>query len=66
MFICPITIMESEKRVTLFRDHHLSVLNLPKRTNYIKAKNEGFGGTAFFHSVWVCKLPDYQDRILYV
>jgi hypothetical protein len=66
MFICPITIMESEKRVTLFRDHHLSVLNLPKRTNYINSKNEGLGGTAFFHSVWVCNLPDYQDRILYV
>ena len=38
IFICPVTVIETHKRFTLFREHKLSVLNLPNRTNYMSEK----------------------------
>jgi len=66
MFICPLTIMETRKRWTLFREHHLSVLNLPNRTNYVGAKTATDGvKKVFFHSVWVLGRVGPPDAILY-
>ena len=61
IFICPITIQETRKRFTLFREHELTILNLPNRTNYMGSK----GNKVFFHSVWVLKHPEYKNNILY-
>ena len=61
LFICPVTIIETRKRFTLFRDHKLSILNLPNRTNYDNTK----GRKVFFHSVWILKHPDFPNTILY-
>lgn len=63
LFICPITIMETRTRFNLFREHELSVLNLPNRVNYL-GKGDG-KNKVFFHSVWVMKHPDYKNQILY-
>ena len=66
MFICPVTILETATRFALFRDHYLSVLNLPNRTNYVggKTKKDGTAGV-FFHSVWILKHPEHVSTILY-
>jgi hypothetical protein len=66
MFICPVTILETATRFALFRDHYLSVLNLPNRTNYkgSKTKKDGNNGV-FFHSVWVLKHPEHVNTILF-
>ena len=61
IFICPIDIQETNKRFTLFREHELTILNLPNRTNYVGSK----GNKVFFHSVWVLKHPEYKNDILY-
>ena len=61
IFICPVTIIETHKRFTLFREHKLSVLNLPNRTNYVSGK----GNKVFFHSVWILKHPKYESNILF-
>jgi hypothetical protein len=63
LFICPVTVLETRTRFSLFRDNHLSILNLPNRVNYLgkeESKNK-----VWFQSVWVMKHPEYQDRILY-
>ena len=61
IFICPVTIIETQKRFALFREHQLTILNLPNRTNYMGSK----GNKVFFHSVWVLKHPEYKNSILY-
>jgi hypothetical protein len=61
MFICPVTVIETRKRYDLFKEHELSVLNLPNRTNYISGK----GKKVWFHSVWIMKHDDYKNRILF-
>ena len=57
IFICPVTIIETQKRFALFREHNLNVLNLPNRTNYMSKT----GNKVWFHSVWVLKHPEYTD-----
>lgn len=66
LFICPITIAETNKRFKMFRDNHLSIINLPNRTNYLSKGEKGDVRKVFFHSVWVLKCEQHQDRILYV
>lgn len=61
LFICPITIMETYTRFNLFREHELSVLNLPRRTNYTTTP----GAKCWFHSIWVMKHPEHKNQILY-
>lgn len=61
LFICPITIMETQKRFNLFRDYELSVLNLPNRINYVGK----LGAKCWFHSIWVLRHPDHKNKILY-
>ena len=61
IFICPVTIIETQKRFALFREHQLTILNLPNRTNYMGSK----GNKVFFHSVWVLKHPEYKNNILF-
>lgn len=66
MFICPLTIMETRKRWTLFQEHGLSVLNLPNRTNYVGGKTTQEGvKKVFFHSVWVLGGLEARNQILY-
>lgn len=67
MFICPLSILETAKRIKLFRENHLSVLNLNNRTNYIGKKSAADGiKKVFFHSIWIMNHSDYKDKILYV
>ena len=61
IFICPVTIIETQKRFALFREHNLNVLNLPNRTNYMSKT----GNKVWFHSVWVLKHPEYKNNILF-
>jgi hypothetical protein len=61
LFICPITIMETQTRFNLFKEHELSVLNLPNRTNYVSGK----GKKVWFHSVWIVKHPEFKNQVLY-
>ena len=61
IFICPVTIIETQKRFALFREHNLNVLNLPNRTNYMRKT----GNKVWFHSVWVLKHPEYKNNILF-
>jgi len=61
MFICPITIMETNKRYNLFKEYGLSIVNLPNRTNYIAKE----GKKVWFHSIWVMRHPNYKNEILF-
>jgi hypothetical protein len=66
MFICPVTIIETATRFQLFREHNLSILNLPNRTNYLGQKTRGDGAKAvFFHSIWILRHPLLANDILY-
>lgn len=64
LFICPVTILETRTRFNLFREHQLSVLNLPNRVNYDGGK-ETEKKKVWFHSVWIMKHPDFKNLILY-
>lgn len=59
LFICPITILETQKRSQMFYDNKLSIINLSNRTNYLGKS----GNKVFFHSIWV--LNDGQSKIYY-
>jgi hypothetical protein len=65
-FIAPTAVMETRKRFELFRQHHLSVLNLPNRTNYVGQKTAADGvKKVFFHSIWTIGHTEHKDKILY-
>jgi hypothetical protein len=59
LFICPLTIIETQTRSSLFYEHQLSIINLNKRVNYLTDRK----GSAFFHSIWV--LNDGKSKIYY-
>jgi hypothetical protein len=65
IFICPITIMETQTRFDLFKEHELSVLNLPNRVNYVgKAAAKGKNKVCF-HSIWIVGFTEHKNKIMY-
>lgn len=60
LFICPVTILEINKRFNLYKEHELSILNLPNRVDYTN-----IAAKVWFHSIWTLKHPDYKNQILY-
>jgi predicted RNA methylase len=60
LFICPVDIVSTPARYNLFKEHHLSIINVPWRTQYTAQNNISF------QSQWVLGFhPEYKDRLFF-
>lgn len=59
LFLCPLTVLETKTRYELVKEYGLNLLNLPSRTNYVADKK------VWFHSVWIVRHPEYQNKMLF-
>jgi len=59
MFICPITILETKNRSSLYYQNKLSIINLSNRIGYVGTYDK----KPFFHSIWT--LNDGLSKIHY-
>lgn len=57
--LVPLTILETQTRARMFREHKMSIINFDRRVNYLKPSIQKT--SAFFPSVWV--VNDGKSRI---
>lgn len=63
LLLCPITILESKKRLKLYKENGVSFFMPPNRVNFISSYEEDKDkkSSAPFFSIWVGKLPNYKS-----
>jgi hypothetical protein len=65
LLLCPMTLLETEKRYNLIKEHGLSIILLPKRVNYLRGDKEKMGGAWFASSWFMGNHPEFKNQILF-
>ena len=65
LMICPMTLLESEKRSNLIKENGLSIILIPKRVNYLRGADNEMGKTWFASSWFLGNSPDFKNQILF-
>lgn len=62
LLLCPITVLESNKRLKMYKENGVTFFMPPKRVNFISSYEEHKGkkSSAPFFSVWVGLIPNYK------
>ena len=65
LLLCPMTLLETEKRYNLIKENGLSIILIPKRVNYVRGADIEMGKAWFSSSWFLGNSPDFNNQILF-
>ena len=65
LLLCPMTLLETEKRYNLIKENGLSIILIPKRVNYVRGADIEMGKAWFSSSWFLGNSRDFKNQILF-
>jgi len=65
LMLCPMTLLETEKRYNLIKENGLSAILIPKRINYLRGADKEMGKTWFASTWFLGNHPEFKNQILF-
>ena len=65
LMICPMALMETEKRYNLIKENGLSIILIPKRVNYLRGADNEMGKVWSASSWFLGNSPEFKHQILF-
>ena len=65
LMLCPMTLLETEKRYNLIKENGLSIILIPKRVNYVRGAENELGKVWFASSWFLGNHPEFKNQILF-
>jgi hypothetical protein len=65
LMLCPMDLLETEKRYNLIKQNGLSIILIPKRVNYIRGAVKEMGKVWHASSWFLGNSPEFKNQILF-